>query len=549
MSQSGLIDVVGGNPQIPTTFETNSGSAIPLLNTLEILGINGVSTSGSGNTVTIDGGGLSPALTITGNLGGPISPSSDNWNLLGSGNLTVSGAGSTLTATLTGLTPHSVQVGALDGESLTQTPVGTDGQVLIGANGADPLFAALTSVGGTITFTTGANSLNLDTSGSVMLQIDGDTGSAFPAAGIINVTAAAAGTTATFQAAGNNVDLHFADSVNNVLLGGRFGASTINPAICIQNVALGASSLNDLTIGADNVGIGHIALTSLTSGANNTAVGSQALADNQTGLNNVGIGFQCLTNHLGSTCTGVGYIALRGSSACAYSTAVGDSALSLSGADNNNTAIGYHSLLNLNGGGQNTALGASSLDTLASGTTNIAIGVSSGSALATNESDNILIGSSGVVGDNNKIRIGVTGSGDGQQNECYIAGITGVTVSNTQYVTIDSTTGQLGVSGDPGSTLSITALDNTDSPYAVLDADEYLSCDVSGGVLTIQLPNAPTTGRIIIVKDSGGDAATSNITVTTVGGVVTIDGATSFVMNTNYQAANFIFNGTSYEVY
>ena len=279
------------------------------------------------------------------------------------------------------------------------------------------------------------------------------------------------------------------------------------------------------------------------------AVGSQALADNQTGLNNVGIGFQCLTNHLGSTCTGVGYIALRGSSACAYSTAVGDSALSLSGADNNNTAIGYHSLLNLNGGGQNTALGASSLDTLASGTTNIAIGVSSGSALATNESDNILIGSSGVVGDNNKIRIGVTGSGDGQQNECYIAGITGVTVSNTQYVTIDSTTGQLGVSGDPGSTLSITALDNTDSPYAVLDADEYLSCDVSGGVLTIQLPNAPTTGRIIIVKDSGGDAATSNITVTTVGGVVTIDGATSFVMNTNYQAANFIFNGTSYEVY
>lgn len=100
-----------------------------------------------------------------------------------------------------------------------------------------------------------------------------------------------------------------------------------------------------------------------------------------------------------------------------------------------------------------------------------------------------------------------------------------------------------------GIVTNMTALDNTDSPYTVLDPDYYLTCDVTLGVLTIDLPDAPSTGRTYIVKDAAGNAATNNITVTTTGGVVTIDGSTTFVMNTDYQAAQFIFNGTSYEVY
>lgn len=58
MSQSGLIDVESANPQIPTTFVADVGTAIPIANTLEILGATvaagsiPVGTVASGNTVT-----------------------------------------------------------------------------------------------------------------------------------------------------------------------------------------------------------------------------------------------------------------------------------------------------------------------------------------------------------------------------------------------------------------------------------------------------------------------------------------------------------------
>lgn len=123
------------------------------------------------------------------------------------------------------------------------------------------------------------------------------------------------------------------------------------------------------------------------------------------------------------------------------------------------------------------------------------------------------------------------------------------TLTAGSNISISNGAGTITINANGGGVLDITSLTDLDSPYTVLSTDEYLSCDVSAGVLTIKLPDAPTTGRVIRVKDSLGAAAGFNITVTTVGGVVLIDGGTSFVMNTAYEAANFIFNGTSYEVF
>lgn len=57
MSQVSIIDIEGNNPQIPTTFIANVGSAIPIANQLEVLGdtvaagVLPVYTSASGNTL------------------------------------------------------------------------------------------------------------------------------------------------------------------------------------------------------------------------------------------------------------------------------------------------------------------------------------------------------------------------------------------------------------------------------------------------------------------------------------------------------------------
>ena len=61
----------------------------------------------------------------------------------------------------TSLTDHTVLVGA-GTAAVTQLGVGTSGHVLIGSSGADPVFAALASSGGTITFSLGAGTLNLE---------------------------------------------------------------------------------------------------------------------------------------------------------------------------------------------------------------------------------------------------------------------------------------------------------------------------------------------------------------------------------------------------
>jgi len=95
-------------------------------------------------------------------------------------------------------------------------------------------------------------------------------------------------------------------------------------------------------------------------------------------------------------------------------------------------------------------------------------------------------------------------------------------------------------------TISITFVSS--SPYVVLDSGYFLSVDTTV-IRTIQLPNAPATGRVIIVKDTTGLSGANQINVTTIGGVVTIDGATIFVINTNYESVQFVFDGTKYQAF
>jgi hypothetical protein len=138
-----------------------------------------------------------------------------------------------------------------------------------------------------------------------------------------------------------------------------------------------------------------------------------------------------------------------------------------------------------------------------------------------------------------------------------------LTTSSTGVVSsVTGTAGYVLTANAPGSSPTFQAIptgvveiipyvsvNHAASPYTALSTDYYISADVTGGVITIRLPNAPATGRVYIVKDQLGLAPTSNITVTTPGGAVLLDGATTYPMNTAFETIQFVFNGVNYEAF
>lgn len=335
----------------------------------------------------------------------------------------------------------------------------------------------------------GTSTLTISLSSGVGTTITGNTGGALsPTAGNWNIVTAN----------------------SNIIFAGAVSTETLDFALT-SNVLLGSSG--SLTTGTSNTALGKLALASDTSGDSNTAIGYEAMVSSTTGSQCVSVGAWSMFN------------ALAGAS--------------------NNTAVGYGTLYNLT-----------------TGTDNIALGVNAGINLTTTDGNNILIGNGGVIGDNARIRIGANGT----QTTTFIAGIDGVNVGSVaKVVTLASDqlgtatiTAGAGITVTPGAnTITIASSGITPatytnvntSPYVVLSTDEYLSVDSSGGAITIQLPNAATLSRVFVVKDRTGSAAINNITVTTVGGAVNIDGATTFVMNTAYQAVDIIGNGSTYEIF
>ena len=129
----------------------------------------------------------------------------------------------------------------------------------------------------------------------------------------------------------------------------------------------------------------------------------------------------------------------------ASNTALGYETLTAITSDQGQTAIGEEALKIAAGGTNNTAVGAAALVSLTSGSYNVAIGSAAAYGYTSSESSNIIIGYfiDGTVGESNVLRIGTgTGTGSGELNACYIAGITGETVTGSAVLC--STSGQLG---------------------------------------------------------------------------------------------------------
>jgi hypothetical protein len=375
---------------------------------------------------------------------------------------------------------------------------------LIGSTSNPPAAGNIT--GGTgIVVTNGANSISLAVSGSVVGQtITGNSGGALsPTAGNWNILTSNANVQT--QGSGSTLTLNFAGDGVNLLVG-----------------AAGA-----ISSGSSNVGFGILALAAISSGADNTAIGYSALTKVNTGN---------------------------------YNVAVGDSALSSLTSGDDNVGIGYFSLSTFTTGtGRNVAIGSGSLDTLLTGTENVCIGYQAGHAYTGTETNNIIIGYGivGTIAESNVIRIG-----NASNTSCYITGIDGVNVGSVAKV-ITEASNQLGtatITAGPGTTVTATAntitintsgvlinkYTSTAISYQVLVTDTIVGVTSNAAARTITMPNAGmTAGQEWTIKDEAGTAQSAN-NITISGHGANIDGAATFVINTNYGSATLYWNGSNF---
>jgi len=252
-------------------YNTNTGLAIAGGGILNISGVSNIGTQGSGNTVTVS---LNSNLSLSGPLvitnGGIYSTGPTILSSLsGPGVLTANSTGVLSTSATTN---NSVQIGNVTG-TLTSIPVGSNGQALIGANNAKPLFATLTSNSGTIAFTPGASSLNLEANTSSLTgfttQYPTDAGTASPSGGALTIHGGSNINTSTgTNSATVNVNLNSSISVT--------GSITAGSGLVVQSGGINATGpigFNSLT----GPGAVTVSSTGLLNSARATANGQLLL--------------------------------------------------------------------------------------------------------------------------------------------------------------------------------------------------------------------------------------------------------------------------------
>lgn len=366
-----------------------------------------------------------------------------------------------------------------DGTSLVTTAVGTAGDVLT-SNGAGMAPTFQSAGGGSITINGDSGSIT----GSTLTFTGGSSGAVFTGSmttmtesfNFLALPDTNAGGTIGYISFGGNKYIHDFGTFNT-FIGQGSGNFTLSGAA--GNVGLGYVTLASLTTGGFNVALGIGALNSIDSGNNNVAIGATAMQSGDDASNSVAIGYQ----------------ALNVLDAADNNVAIGSGAMVANIDSPANIAIGFAAINTMTtGNGLNIGIGNSVLTLLDSGQSNIAIGNNAGDNYNTTESSNIVIGNEGVNADNNTIRIGTQGTGVGQQDACFIAGIVGVTTSNSQMVTIDSTTGELGVATVPSASFTWSVITANQS---ALVNNGYIAN--KSGLLILTLPVTAAAGTLISI--------------------------------------------------
>ena len=233
-----------------------------------------------------------------------------------------------------------------------------------------------------------------------------------------------------------------------------------------------------------------------------------------------------------------------------------------------NAGLGYHVFHNLTSGGGNSCAGAQCFPGLSGGSYNCGLGYRSGANYSGGESYNVLIASVGVNSENSVLRIGDT-TGTGSPNALNSAYIQGV-YSNSQaigasvdYVTINTSTGQLGVTataagsitlnpdsgeGSPvsGNTINIQAFSDPNFPNAC-GSSVFFYGDTSTSPQTLVLNLSDNLSNTIL-GNNAGNSSLSGSGENVILGASAFKNATNDFYNTGigYDALGSVAGGASY---
>lgn len=486
-------------------------------------------------------------------------------------------APSNLKAKLGTQTLHGLPIGASDSVAIAWTAEPTDGQILIGKTGNQPVLATISS-GNNITATAGAGTISIAVTGTTQhaVQVGGAAG---------QLASLAVGTTGKYLRAATTADpawstLTLPDTVSkgdvlvasaDNVVGSVAGATTAGhvlmangagsaptfqalPASGIATVTGTANQVTATTVGSDVtlstpstfIAPGTIASTTtntagtdLISTAGNLKLPATSSTAGCIKINNVTKMHAYGTNNLflggagnftlstyATNNIGIGINSLKNlvgstTSLGAYNCAVGNSALTAVNEGSYNSSFGASSGTSCMGGSYNCFYGYhSGYSSIRNGNYNVLLGASNGDNYNGSESSNILIGYAinGTLAENNTLRIGnATGTGNGNLSAAYIHGIYGVTPVGTLNVALVDSNGQFGSAASLGVAQGGTGA-ATLTDHGILLGSGTGAITPLGAATDGQLPIGSTGADPVLATITAG----SGISVTNGAGSITI---------------------------
>lgn len=191
-------------------------------------------------------------------------------------------------------------VAVIDSDGKLGSSAALDGQLLIGDTGGKPVWANLTSSGGSVTITNGPNSINLEAAGvAAITQLDADVGTALPVAGVINIVGD--GVSASTSGAGNTITITATGTPALTQLSGDTGTATPVGG----NIDIVGSSIITTTAAGDAVIVSPTAATNgqIPIGRTDTGIPAWATITAGTGISIVNGANSITINNTGATPT------------------------------------------------------------------------------------------------------------------------------------------------------------------------------------------------------------------------------------------------------